>query len=343
MKVTKILHKAKLGKFLEELGSQYRVVAPLQQGKETVFGDLDLAQLTIGYSGKTRFSPKEYLFPESEALFTFELSGQEETILIKEHLNEARTVIWGIRPCDLGGIQALDTVFLSDPVDPYYQARRTNTLLLGLNCNEAEKTCFCNSLAAGPFAHEGYDLIFTDLGDEFLVGVGSRAGETLIKEDADLFSDATSKHEEKARLLEEKSKGSFTTSLDIEKVKTKLPDVFNSPIWDEQASKCRICGTCCIVCPACHCFNIEDLKRSKKVVQRMRYWDCCQFSGFTQMATYNSRAGQGERWRQKIYHKFSYMPDKYSGLIGCTGCGRCIDLCQGSIDIVEVLGRVINE
>jgi len=339
----KILRKIKLEKFLEELGSQYRVITPLQQGEEIAFGDLNLAQLTVNYSGKTRFSSKEYLFPECEVLFTFEISGQGETILIKEHLNETKTVIWGIRPCDLGGIKVLDKVFLSEPVDPYYQTRRANTLLLSLNCNEAEKTCFCNSLAAGPFADKGFDLVFTDLGDEFLVGIGSKAGETLIKEDADLFSDAASKHEEMAKLLEEKSKGSFTTSLDIGKVKAKLPIVFNSPIWDEQASKCRICGTCCIVCPACHCFNIEDLKRSNKVVQRMRYWDCCQFSGFTQMATYNSRTSQGERWRQKIYHKFSYMPSKYNGLIGCTGCGRCIDLCQGSIDIAEVLRRVVNE
>ncbi len=340
--MAKILHKAKLGQFLEGLRPQYKVVAPLQQGNKKTLGDLDLAQLEVGYSGKSRFPPKEYLFPESETLFTFEISGQEETVVIKEHLSETKTVIWGIRPCDLSGIKVLDTVFLSDTIDTYYQARRSNTLLLGLNCNEAEKACFCSSLAAGPFAHEGFDLVFTDLTDEFLVEIGSKAGEMLIKEDTALFSNATSKHEENAKLLEEKGKSSFKTWLDIKKVKAKLTSAFNSPIWDEQASKCRICGTCCFVCPTCHCFNIEDLRRSKKLVQRMRYWDCCQFSGFTQMATYNSRASQGDRWRHKIYHKFSYMPSKYNGLTGCTGCGRCIDLCQGSINIVEVLGRVVN-
>ena len=183
---------------------------------------------------KTHFSPKEYLFPESEALFTFEMSGsgKEETISIKEHLNETKTVIWGVRPCDLNGIKVLDTVFLSDPLDLYYQARRTNTLLLGLNCNEAEKTCFCNSLGTGPFAHDGFDLLFTDLGDEFLVEIGNGAGETLIKENIDIFSNATDEHKEKVKSLEEKSKSSFTTSLDIEKVVLRLPQAFNSPIWN---------------------------------------------------------------------------------------------------------------
>lgn len=338
----KVLPKAKLEEFLERLRSQYRVVAPVHPGNEIAFGDFDPAKLAIDYRGKTHFSPKEYLFPESEALFTFEMSGsgKEETISIKEHLNETKTVIWGVRPCDLNGIKVLDTVFLSDPLDLYYQARRTNTLLIGLNCNETEKTCFCNSLGTGPFAHDGFDLLFTDLGDEFLMEIGNDAGETLIKENIALFSDAADKHEEEVKLLEEKSKSSFTTSLDIKEVEAKLPHAFNSQIWNEQASKCKICGTYCIVCPACHCFNIEDLKRSKRIVQRMRYWDCCQFSGFTRMAAYNSRDRQGERWRQKIYHKFSYMPSKYNGLIGCTGCGRCIDFCQGSIDITEVLKRV---
>jgi len=340
----KILNKAKAAEFLGELESQYRVVVPLQSGTELTFGDLALGQPAIDYKGKTHYPPKEYLFPESEALFTFEISGRRETeaISIKEHLNETKTLIWGIRPCDLSAIRVLDAVFLSDPVDPYYQARRMNTLLLALNCNEAGKTCFCNSLGTGPFAHEGSDLVFTDLGDEFLVEIGSKAGEKLIKEQSDLFSNAGNEHEEKAKLLEEKSKGSFTTSLDIEKVKAKLPNAFNSPIWDEQVTKCKIGGTCSFVCPTCHCFNIEDLKRSKKVVQRMRYWDSCQLSGFTQMAGYNSRTSQGERWRQKIYDKFSYIPSKYNGLIGCVGCGRCVDFCQADIKIAEVLGRVTD-
>src|SRR5665811_2237669 len=92
------------------------------------------------------------------------------------------------------------------------------------------------------------------------------------------------------------------------------------------------CGTCCVVCPACHCFNVEDIRKSRKVVQRIRYWDACQFSGFTRMATSNSRPTQGERWRQKIYDKFVYMPERYDGALGCTGCGRCLELCQGSIN-----------
>ena len=341
----KVLDKKNAEKFLEALGSEHKVIVPLQSSGDLNFGDPDAHSQALDYKGITHYSAKGYFFPEGEALLTFEIPGRGEagTVAIKDHIHDTKTVIWGIRPCDLNGLKVLDAVFLSEPVDPYYQARRKNTLLIALNCNQAGKNCFCLSLDAGPCAHEGFDLGLTDLGDEFLVEIGSEAGEKLVEEHSAFFSDASNGQEEKAKALEQESKHSFTSSLDVEKLKVKLPDAFSSPLWDEQVTKCKICGTCCFVCPTCHCFNIEDLKKSKKVAQRMRYWDSCQLSGFTQMAGHNSRSSQADRWRQKVLHKFLYLPHNYEGLIGCVGCGRCVDHCQAGIKIVEVLGRVADE
>jgi ferredoxin len=334
----KILDKAKLSQFLEELRPKYEVIAPLHEGKDILFGRLDSTKLAIDFVGKTRLSPKEYLFPQREVLFTFE---ENKKVEIKAYLDETKRVIWGIRPCDLYGIKVLNMVYFSDYIDPYYQARSTNTLLLGLNCNEAEASCFCSSLVTGPFAREGFDLLFTDLGDAFLVEIGSKAGEMLIEE-ANLFIEAAEKDKEKANLLESKSKQSFTNQIDIKKVEEKLPDAFDKPLWADEASKCFFCGACNFVCPACHCFNIEDIKVGQRT-ERVRYWDSCQLGGFTQMAAYNSRTAQVERLRQRIYHKFSYIPDRYNGQLGCTGCGRCIDVCLGEIDIAQILRKVANE
>jgi ferredoxin len=341
----KVLDKKNAERLLEELGSQYKVIVPLRSGGDLNFGDPDPQSQSLDYKGITHYSAKGLFFPESEALLTFEIPGRGETgtIGIKDHLHDAKTVIWGVRPCDLTGFKVLDAFFLSDPVDPYYQARRMHTVLIALNCNEAGKNCFCKSLAAGPFAHEGFDLALTDLGDEFVVETGSEAGQKLIEEHSELFSDASEAQEDKARALEEKSKGSFAGPLDAAKLRAKLPTAYESPLWEEQVAKCKVCGTCCFVCPTCHCFNIEDLKKSKKVAQRMRYWDSCQLSGFTQMAGHNSRPNQAERWRQKVLDKFMYIPHKYNGLLGCVGCGRCVDHCQAGIKIVEVLGRVADE
>ena len=337
----KVLAKTKLAAFLEGMRADHKVVAPLRQGAEVQFGELDSDQLAAGYSGRTRYSAKECVFPESEVLLTFGMPPAGE-VSIAEHPYETPTVLWGIRPCDVAGIQVLDAVFQSAPADAYYQARRDNTLLLALNCNEVGKTCFCASLDTGPTARGGFDLVFTDLGEEFLVEVGSGAGEALLDEQPDLFVEATESQREKARDLRERAEATFSTLFDVETVRAGLADSYDEPVWEEQAAKCTLCGTCCVVCPACHCFNVEDIRKSRKVVERVRYWDACQFSGFTRMATSNSRPTQGERWRQKIYDKFVYMPARYEGTLGCTGCGRCLELCQGSINIVDVLTKVTS-
>lgn len=337
----KALAKTKLAVFLDGMRPSHRVIAPLRQGAEIQFGDIDPDQLAAGYSGRTRYSAKECVFPESEVLLRFGMPPAGE-VSITEHPHETPTVLWGIRPCDVAGIQVLDAVFLSAPVDVYYQARRDNTLLIALNCNEVGKTCFCRSLDTGPFAHGGSDLMFTDLGDEFLVEVGTSAGEGLLDELPDLFVEATVSQQAKARELRERAEAAFSTSFDVEAVRAGLAGSYDDPAWEEQARKCTLCGTCCVVCPACHCFNVEDIRKSRKVVERVRYWDACQFSGFTRMATSNSRPTQAERWRQKIYDKFVYMPARYEGALGCTGCGRCLELCQGSINIVDVMTKVTS-
>jgi ferredoxin len=69
----------------------------------------------------------------------------------------------------------------------------------------------------------------------------------------------------------------------------------------------------------------------------MRNWDSCAFSVFTVHASgHNPRPRQWNRYRQRIYHKFIYYPDKF-GRILCTGCGRCVEACPAGLDLIEVL------
>jgi ferredoxin len=43
--------------------------------------------------------------------------------------------------------------------------------------------------------------------------------------------------------------------------------------------------------------------------------------------------------RNRFYCKFLYYPEDF-GPLGCVGCGRCIDACPVSIDILEVVAAV---
>jgi ferredoxin len=333
----KMLSKENLSSFLESLSPDFEVIAPLREGEDILFGNFDASRLAVDFIGVPRVSPKEYLFPQREKLFTFRQNGN---VSIEAHLNEQKRIIWGIKPCDLYGVKMLDLVFLSDYVDTYYQARRENTLLLCLNCNQPGESCFCSSLGTGPFASDSYDLLFTDLGNNFLIEVGSKGGEALMKKNAELLTDAADKDKEKTKLLEEESKRGFKRSVNLEQVKSNLLVAFDDPLWAEESDKCFLCGGCNFVCPTCYCFNIEDIKVDEETTKRVRYWDSCQLGGFTQMAAENTRRTQAERLRQRIYHKFSYIPSRYEGRIGCTGCGRCSEVCLGGVDITNVLGRL---
>lgn len=343
MNKTKILDKAKLIEFLEGLRSDFEIVAPLCEDGGLLFGELDSAKLDINFTGRPLIPPKEYLFPQQERLFTFNAKERGE-IEIETHLDKIKRVIWGVRPCDLYGIKTLDTIFLSDYIDNYYQARRENTTLMGLNCNEPCETGFCSSLQTGPFATSAFDLLFTDLGNSFLVEIGSKAGKELVERSANLFTGTSDEDKRKANELEEKCKQSFKRSVDVEMVNNRLAKVWDNTLWAEESETCILCGGCNFVCPTCHCFNIEDIAgEQQQSSTRIRYWDSCQLGGFTQMAAENTRRTQAERLRQRIYHKFSYIPAKYEGAIGCTGCGRCIEVCPGEIDIMNILGRVTKK
>ncbi|MDD5038211.1 MAG: 4Fe-4S dicluster domain-containing protein [Dehalococcoidales bacterium] len=342
MKTAKILARTKLLDFLKSLQVGFEVILPVKRNGDLLFSSLDGEQLDIGLKGKTAIPPKDYVFPQREKLFTFK-TLKDNKIKIEHHESQAKRVIWGIRPCDLQGIKTLDTIYLSDHPDNFYQSRRQNILLLGLNCNECCETGFCHSLQTGPFAKDGFDLMFTDLGDSFLVTLGSEASKTLLSNSHGFFTEATAGDKRKADELEQASIKTFKRSVDAKTVKARLSWFWDDDCWAKDSESCILCGGCNWVCPTCHCFNIEDIATDERTSIRVRYWDSCQLGGFTQMAVENTRRTQAERYRQRVFHKFSYTPDKYHGALGCTGCGRCIEVCPGEIDFTVTLGRITRQ
>ena len=110
--------------------------------------------------------------------------------------------------------------------------------------------------------------------------------------------------------------------------------------WQKMAAQCLSCGICTYVCPTCYCFTITDEIENMRG-ERLRSWDSCMFSHYTLEASgHNPRPSKLNRYRNRVGHKFSYIPEKYDGLIGCCGCGRCIRSCPVSIDIRQVAGSL---
>ncbi|HXK61362.1 MAG TPA: 4Fe-4S dicluster domain-containing protein [Acidobacteriota bacterium] len=350
MTETKLLRKESLGPLLQRLrqGGR-RIVAPCQAGQTNtvwfreVDGDeqIDLERFTVA-------SAKSVVFPIVEEILKFKTIGRQVTIQNGTPRVES-TVVVGLRPCDARGLEVLDAVFLGEPQDLFFRKRREATTLITLSCSKADENCFCTSVGGGPGDTRGSDLLLTPVQDDrFLVEVLTPKGAQIVEVGAELFeaveADAT-QVPNKERFL-----ASVPVRFSLSDVEAKLPRLFDrEEFWHEQSLACLGCSTCAFVCPACSCFDIQD-EGALHGGRRLRCWDSCGQKLFTLHASgHNPRSIQSQRWRQRIMHKFSYLPDRSRitpdaagrpGVFGCVGCGRCSRACPAGMNIIERLTAI---
>ena len=114
----------------ENLNALYAAIAaendlflPIKAAGQTNFGLwTETAQVDID-TLKTVKSGKDIFFPQSEVLYKVRQEEGKFSIDVEKH-RETPFVVFGIRGCDVRALSVLDKVFLSDPIDSYYAARR---------------------------------------------------------------------------------------------------------------------------------------------------------------------------------------------------------------------------
>jgi len=334
----RLLKKARCIDLVDALSDDYEIVAPVRKKDDTLFEPLSGgAEMDLDYLNSP-VAPREFLLPQDETVF--EYSDPENGTTLQPKIKDRCRIILGIRSCDLNGILLLDSVFSKDIPDLYYLNRREKTVFIAMACNQPGNSCFCSSLKTGPSASEGYDLLLTDLGDEYLVEVGSSRGEEIVKIGRGLFGEAGEPEIKRKADLLAIALESFVLRVDFQRVTELMKGLFADGMWEDIAERCLRCGGCSFVCPTCHCFNLFDRQLSETSGKRTRGWDSCLFSGFTRMAGgINPRGSKVERIRQRFFCKLVYYVEKY-GAYGCVGCGRCTDTCPGYIDIAQVVTSV---
>ena len=96
---------------------------------------------------KTVKSPKDAFFPQSETLYTCVKDGKKISIE-PEALKEQDFVVFGMRACDVRGVEVLDKVFLVDPLDTFYAARRDHGTIVAKKRSRDDR-CPCLPRAGG--------------------------------------------------------------------------------------------------------------------------------------------------------------------------------------------------
>ncbi|MBM3187476.1 MAG: 4Fe-4S ferredoxin [Chloroflexi bacterium] len=336
-----MLPKSELSAFVAELMADRRVIAPVERDTELRFDVVeDPEQVNLAYrnTGKT---PKAVFFPQVETLIRFARERDRFDRIEAVPLDTTPTVLLGVRPCDARSFLFLDRIFAQGRyLDPYYLARRQHTMVVSLACDHPRQTCFCHAFESGPYDRAGADILMREAGDAYLVEAITERGAELL--DGMSLATADAGHLARAKEIEENAVSRLQPMAPIAGIESALAELFDSGLWAEVSEKCLACGTCTYVCPACHCFNIED-KLYARDGERVRAWDSCMYPTFTLHASgHNPRPDQAARWRQRMMHKFEYLPRNVDAY-GCVGCGRCILSCPVRLDIRQVIARVQAE
>lgn len=295
---------------------------------------------------KTVRSAKDFFFPKTEHLVSYQMNGKEVKIIDPRKESED-FVIFGVRPCDAIGFTVIDNVYLNmNPVDSYYKNRREHGTVITLACNEPEKTCFCSTYKIDPSMEKDKDGSTGDVSTWLVNGkyffkANTEKGNALIEKIKSVLSEEDEKQvKAEQKSIQEKIEKVPFAHLDLSKFQGKdMLKIFNSKIWKSVAEPCVGCGTCTYVCPTCMCFDVRDFNTGNGIRQ-IRCWDSCMYSDFTQMAAANPRLTQVERSRQRFMHKLMYYPMDHEGLFQCVGCGRCIESCPVNMNVVKVIKAV---
>jgi ferredoxin len=328
--MTGVITEKTFRRFLASLAPDMRLAGPVRDGKIVEFREDKPEDFVLDDSISYK-SPKEFYFPQVERIITFRDDAAESEPEPKP------VVISGLRPCDLEALRVLREVFLKGRYkDPFFERRSERNLVTGLACDSKKPGCFCDAL--------GIDMKFSDFCDILLERVPAASDDMVFKVThlSARGAAALAKFPDTADIepASARAGGARARVLELDP-KREEREFFGLVDWDDITAACQGCGMCTYICPTCHCFEFRDVTENG-VTGRYRCWDSCMFPRFTLHASgHNPRASRAGRYRQRVLHKYLYVMQN-TGLIACTGCGRCVRSCPVGISIKSVVESLME-
>jgi sulfhydrogenase subunit beta (sulfur reductase) len=288
-----------------------------------------------------------------EPIKTFFTHPQEELAEYfhtdKPVVDLTKTVIVGVKACDISGHKVQDFVFLEGvEVDSLYRARRENTVFISSDCTNFKSVCHCLAWEILPYPVEGFDLNLSPLNDGYVVEAGSKKGEEFIQQYKEYFSPAkdaqiAARRAKRESLVDRLKRHLLTQNLVSKNIVQKLvKEGYNLDTWKQFMLTCVECGGCNLICDTCHCFLLTDIKKDHQN-KKLRIWDSCLYANYAKVAGgANPLKTRAQRLRNRFMKKFDFFVDNLK-MPACCGCGRCIEVCPGKIDIREVLKDLVKK
>jgi ferredoxin len=332
-----------LNSFFNSLKDRYKVFsAAAKEPNFTSKTDYSYKKLAAGEEPFV-FNPYRAVEP-LKAFFTYTQDKAAEYFNHDEMASDLpQTIIFGVKSCDIAGHKVQDFVFLEGvEVDSLYRLRRENTILISGDCTDFKQVCHCLAWEILPHPTQGFDLNLSPLNEGYLVETGSKKGEDLIQKYREYFviakdTQIAARKVKRNNLIERLRKHLLPQQLVPKDMVQKLMrQGYNSDTWKQFMLTCVECGGCNFICDTCHCFLLSDRKQGH-VNEKIKLWDACLYANYARVAGgANPLKARAHRLRFRFTKKFDFFVDNL-GMPACCGCGRCIEVCPGKIDIREVL------
>jgi len=327
---------------------QYYQVVANQEG-QCYWQDMSRIPVQPVLTEKPLSSPKGFFFTEQENILVFNGEYFQETLPTLPPF-----VLFGVQSCDLTAISYQDQFFEDDP---YYQARRQQCLLVGLDCITPCEQGFCPTVNAGPGVKENLaDIVLHQLSDhQWLLLQHTNKGAQAVKGLA--LTEAHWHHLTQRDLALHECEQNFSDhSYITQGIEEINKGSISSNFWQAIAIQCLGCSGCTSLCPTCSCYGTRTIKQdiehhnntqnqhTKQGYKQQRFWDSCLYEGFQKEASFHNPSTEaGSRvqhfWQHKFGDNFAIDFTRY----GCVGCGRCEETCPGVIGVHSVMKRICQE
>ncbi|MBW7934413.1 MAG: 4Fe-4S dicluster domain-containing protein [Gemmatimonadaceae bacterium] len=339
---TYVIGRADVNTWLTHIIREREVIAPTRgAGGDPIFAPVSSPDDVLWTFENPLGSPKQFLLPQTEALAHFR--KRDGHYAVEPAAPPPPRVLFNVRSCDASALAYLRETYARDLSDDALARSADALTVVTLACTTPCELGFCVCCDAGPFLQRDFDLQLTDLGASLFVEVGSDKGRALIALAPTLFRAPSSAAAfERARaeveVLGHFGKETCHFASAMRRISThRVPDA----LWEAMSPWCVECGGCTHICPTCYCFSVADEVEADDCSTRCRLWDSCQYAAFTMEASgHNPRAAHAERIKRRFHHKVSAQYFQRDGRVGCVGCGRCVKVCMGALDMPAVVAAI---